>query len=100
MPSKLCRILSFTLALAFILPYSGHANTATGEHTQKQGLNLGTMPSRGMMMKQVEQRFGQPLKRFDAVGKPPITRWQYEDMTIYFDHEFVIHAVATAEKSK
>lgn len=98
MPSKLRHILP--LMLAFLIPYHGHADIEISEHAQQQTQHLGAMPSRGMTMNQVEQRFGQPLKRFDAVGKPPIARWQYDGMMVYFDHEFVIHSVATTDNAK
>lgn len=98
MPSTLRRILP--LMPAFLLPYPGHTATETSEQAQQHTQHLGAMPSRGMTMNQVEQRFGQPLKRFDAIGTPPIARWQYDGMIVYFDHEFVIHSVATTDNTK
>ncbi|RLK50395.1 hypothetical protein DFR31_0291 [Alkalispirillum mobile] len=50
-------------------------------------------PSRGMTRGQVEQRFGEPESRHDPVGDPPITRWEYEDFVVYFEHDHVIRAV-------
>ena len=52
-------------------------------------------PSRGMSMTAVESRFGQPATRHNAVGQPPITRWDYPGFAVYFEHQFVIHAVVT-----
>jgi hypothetical protein len=52
-------------------------------------------PSRGMSMTAVESRFGQPTTRHSAVGQPPITRWDYPGYSVYFEHQFVIHAVVT-----
>lgn len=54
------------------------------------------MPVRGMTMKQVEKRFGSPQKKLPAVGDPPITRWVYKDYTVYFEYQYVIHAVLNA----
>ena len=96
MPSKLRLVLP--LCLAFVFPSISHAETESGMRSKGEPSSVGAMPSRGMTMDQVKQRFGQPLKRFDAVGQPPITRWQYDGMMIYFDHQFVIHAVATNGK--
>jgi hypothetical protein len=53
-------------------------------------------PSRGMTMTAVEARFGQPANRHAAVGEPPITRWDYPGFAVYFEHQYVIHAVVTA----
>jgi hypothetical protein len=52
-------------------------------------------PSRGMSMAQVEQRFGSPTERFAPVGQPPITRWVYPGFVVYFEHQHVVHAVAS-----
>lgn len=52
-----------------------------------------TLPGRGMSMVQVEERFGSPLERHEAVGTPPITTWVYDKFTVYFEDRYVIHAV-------
>jgi hypothetical protein len=51
-------------------------------------------PSRGMSMTDVEKHFGSPQDRHEAVGKPPITRWDYASFSVFFEKERVIHAVA------
>jgi hypothetical protein len=51
-------------------------------------------PTRGMHMSAVEQRFGAPVSRHPAVGEPPITRWDYNGFSVFFEHDRVIHAVA------
>jgi len=50
-------------------------------------------PDRGTSMTAVEARFGQPANRHSAVGQPPITRWDYPGFAVYFEHQYVIHAV-------
>ena len=52
-------------------------------------------PQRGMHMSAVEQQFGAPLTRHEAVGQPPITRWDYSGFSVFFEKDIVIHAVAT-----
>jgi len=52
-------------------------------------------PGRGQSMSAVESRFGQPASRHAAVGQPPITRWDYPDFSVFFEHDKVVHAVAT-----
>lgn len=51
-------------------------------------------PTRGMTMTAVEARFGTPADRHAAVGKPPITRWDYGDFSVFFEFDRVVHAVA------
>ena len=52
-------------------------------------------PARGQTMSAVEARFGAPQTRHDAVGAPPITRWDYASFSVYFEKDRVIDAVAT-----
>ena len=51
-------------------------------------------PQRGMRMSAVEARFGAPRDRGNAVGNPPITRWEYDGFTVYFENDIVLHSVA------
>ena len=62
------------------------AVTETTEYTVQ-------LPGRGMSMEMVQNRFGEALEKYSAVGEPPITKWQYNNFTVYFESEFVIHAV-------
>ncbi len=57
----------------------------------------GDCPSRGMNMQTVKSRFGEPAQTTPAVGEPPITRWLYDDFTVYFEHDRVIHVTAERE---
>mgnify|MGYP001036804818 CR=1 FL=1 len=50
-------------------------------------------PAKGLSMTQVENRFGTPIEKMAPVGDPPITRWIYDDFTVYFEHQYVIHSV-------
>lgn len=51
------------------------------------------MPVAGMTMEQVKQKFGAPIKALPAVGKPPITRWEYDGYIVYFEQHYVLRAV-------
>ncbi|RMG31015.1 MAG: hypothetical protein D6721_02390 [Gammaproteobacteria bacterium] len=48
---------------------------------------------RGLTMDAVRQRLGPPRKVLPAVGDPPITRWIYDGLTVYFERDRAIHAV-------
>jgi hypothetical protein len=54
-----------------------------------------TQPARGMLMKAVEKQFGAPATRHPTVGKPPITRWDYPNFSVFFEGERVIDTVTT-----
>jgi len=53
-------------------------------------------PNTGMRKDQVEERFGQPIERAGPVGQPPIYTWEYDKFTVYFEGDYVIHAVVKA----
>jgi hypothetical protein len=53
-------------------------------------------PPKGASMQNVEARFGAPASRHAAIGKPPITRWDYPGFSVYFEYQHVVHAVASA----
>lgn len=55
-------------------------------------------PKRGSTMGDVEKRFGAPAARHPTVGQPPITRWDYNGFAVFFEHDRVIHAVATGSE--
>lgn len=51
-------------------------------------------PARGNSMAGVEQRFGAPATRYQAVGQPPITRWDYPGFAVFFEGQRVLHTVS------
>ena len=50
-------------------------------------------PPRGMRMNEVKQKFGEPERMAPAVGIPPITQWDYNAYSVYFENETVLHSV-------
>ncbi len=50
-------------------------------------------PTRGMTQASVESKYGAPASVRAPVGDPPITRWEYANMVVYFEYDKVIHAV-------
>jgi hypothetical protein len=52
-------------------------------------------PARGSLMKTVEKQFGAPATRHPTVGKPPITRWDYPNFSVFFEGDRVIDSVVT-----
>lgn len=79
-------------ALALALATAGaHAQVSQPTPTASTG-----GPGRGMTMAQVEQRYGEPARKLDAVGQPPITRWVYPGFVVFFEGNLVIHTVNQA----
>ncbi len=72
------------------------AAVASAETVKVDGISAGSndgRPSRGMTQAGVESKYGQPKSVEAAVGEPPITRWEYADFVVFFEHDKVIHAV-------
>jgi hypothetical protein len=90
------RSLLVTLALAAALPVAGpvaSADTLLVEGVDAARQTAADRPARGSSMRTVEARFGAPANRSGAVGKPPITRWDYPDFIVYFEYDHVVHSV-------
>ena len=62
-------------------------------------------PARGVSMHRVEAQFGKPRRKQAAIGSPPISRWDFDRYTVYFEGDLVVHTVVRSnvtpgEKSK
>lgn len=51
------------------------------------------MPKRGINMDAVLEQFGEPDRRIEAVGEPPITEWDYGNFRVFFEHHIVLHSL-------
>ncbi len=67
------------------LDMSGAAGSATFDQAGK--------PTRGMTQVSVQANFGSPRSMSAAVGEPPISRWDYANFVVFFEHDRVIHSV-------
>jgi len=51
------------------------------------------LPENGQSMDDVRARFGDPASKNAAVGDPPITRWDYERFSVYYEYGLVLFTV-------
>ncbi|QEY62374.1 phosphodiesterase [Metapseudomonas lalkuanensis] len=58
-----------------------------------QGDQALSLPARGESQHAVLERFGLPDEEHPAVGKPPISRWDYREFSVYFESGRVIDSV-------
>ena len=83
-----------TISLAALLLAAW--GTASADTLQMRGasadMNDGR-PTRGMTQASVQSKYGAPASVQAPVGDPPITRWEYANMIVYFEYDKVIHAV-------
>lgn len=55
------------------------------------------IPRRGITKGAVEETFGSPLMKSNAVGDPPISYWEYDHYLVYFEYDRVLHTVIKKE---
>ena len=51
------------------------------------------LPANGMKQEEVRAKFGDPVTVHPAVGDPPITRWDYDRWSVYFEYNLVLFTV-------
>jgi hypothetical protein len=81
------------LAVGLMLAGPAASDTLLIDSVQAARTTATERPTRGLSMDSVEARWGAPVSRSDAVGQPPITRWEYPAFYVYFEHQHVIDAV-------
>jgi outer membrane protein assembly factor BamE (lipoprotein component of BamABCDE complex) len=78
-----------------LLPNLSHADEVhipVGQQGQQQSTER---PKAGLSKAQVKSLLGEPKNAQEAVGNPPISSWTYENFTVYFEYDRVIHSVLT-----
>ena len=90
------RYRNLLLAAAFASGLAAAATVAVDNGIAVKESDMAT-PSRGMTMTQVAAKFGAPTSKVPAVGKPPISRWEYPGFVVYFEADHVIHSVVPSD---
>lgn len=57
------------------------------------------VPGRGLSKAEVRAQFGEPRHTRPSVGKPPITRWDYDGFSVYFENDTTLHSVREKERA-
>lgn len=80
------------VAIAFItLPASSQADVLLIEEVRQA--EAMTLPVNGISKEDVRAKFGDPAQIHAAVGDPPISRWDYEHWSVYFEYDLVLSSV-------
>lgn len=85
-------VLILVLALPFLLlatPASAEV-LLIEEVRQSERMEL---PDNGTTKNDVRARFGDPANTHSPVGDPPITRWDYDGWSVYFEYDRVLFTV-------
>lgn len=80
------------LLLALLLPLAASAETLEIPLGQQGATNF-QLPQFGESQRAVLERFGLADEEHPSVGNPPITRWDYREFSVYFEHKHVINSV-------
>jgi hypothetical protein len=94
----------FACSLAILL--AGTANADTLLMDSVQSAPQVATPQRGMTMDAVRAKFGNPVTEHPAVPSnegplhPPITRWDYDGYSVFFENSTVLHSVVTPAEAK
>jgi len=51
------------------------------------------LPENGYSKAEIESRYGSPQNKHQQVGDPPITRWDYDRFSVYFEYDLVLTSV-------
>ena len=51
------------------------------------------LPENGYSKSEIESHYGAPAQKHQQVGDPPITRWDYDRFSVYFEYDLVITSV-------
>jgi len=87
------KIFLATMLLTLAATTHVSADTLLIDEVMRNSADQADRPSGGLSMSDVEEKFGEPLRKYAAVGTPPITRWEYADYVVYFEGEIVLHSV-------
>ncbi|MCF6262275.1 MAG: hypothetical protein L3J24_01585 [Xanthomonadales bacterium] len=93
--------LNIILVTFFTLCFSLFPNNSQADVLRMPDMltseELPGLPQNGLTQQQVRQQHGSPLKEHPAIGDPPITRWDYQDYSVFFENKLVITAVQKPE---
>ncbi|WP_306110140.1 phosphodiesterase [Pseudomonas sp. OIL-1] len=85
------RLLACSLALTTPVAWADILTIPVGQQHSSAVSN--ELPRRGLSAASVIQRHGEPAVRHPAIGEPPISRWDYQGFSVYFEASTVVHSV-------
>ncbi len=89
-------VLGFIFLISTEHAWSEQITLPIGEQTRNSALDL---PQRGLNKEQLHNQFGEPEKKYPAVGDPGISAWAYPEFITYLERELVLHSVVKQKSS-
>jgi hypothetical protein len=90
--ARITALILLTLSIGLLGTVSAQNLDMSGAEGSKTFDQPGK-PTRGMSQESVQANFGAPQSTTAAVGDPPISRWEYAEFVVFFEHNLVIHSV-------
>ena len=81
-------VLAFMLALTF---QAVSADVLIIDEVRQSGRM--DLPTNGQSKANIEAKFGAPAQKQAAVGDPPISSWNYDTYSVYFEYDLVLFTV-------
>ena len=91
----IAQIPRICIALLLVFGFNARADIIKLPSQPPRVVTSDAAPSRGMTKNQVESIFGAPQAMTGPVGEPAIYRWDYADYSVFFENNYVLHAVIT-----
>jgi len=91
--AKLSATIILALSLGFVVN-AGAQNLDMSRSNQAASFDAAGKPTRGMTQASVEASYGAPQSTRQAIGDPPISRWEYPGFVVFFEFDKVIHSVS------
>ena len=86
-------VSALSLVAVTVITLQVNAQVVKTPDSRAQVVINSNTPARGLTKVQVESQFGQPSTRQGPVGIPAIYRWDYENYSVFFENNYVIHSV-------
>jgi hypothetical protein len=95
-------VVTFYMGVSFVFAPGAYAadDNSLGNQADETAMveSQRGFPSRGSSSKSVITAFGEPVSRSGPVGSPPISKWSYEDFSVYFEGDLVITTVSVEDQ--
>ncbi len=89
----MCSIRNFLFVATLVLAGTGQAIADVLLLESIESAPAISTPHTGMNMASVRTSYGEPSTEHDAIGDPPITRWDFPDYSVFFEYDLVLHSV-------
>ena len=89
--TRMVLALVLVVFAGFILPLALSADVLLIEEVRQS--DRMEVPDNGVTKADVRAQFGAAVNTYPPIGDPPITRWEYDRWSVYFEYDVVLFTV-------